>query len=80
MRIRLRLFSTIRKAIGQGDIEWRRPVQNTQQLWEALAKEHPELKPLSASRVVAVNQQHVPWDHPLKDGDEVAFFPPVSGG
>lgn len=70
----------MRKAIGQGEIEWHHPVANAQQLWEALAKQHPELKPLSASRVVAVNCQHVPLDHPLKDGDEVAFFPPVSGG
>jgi len=29
---------------------------------------------------VAVNQAYVPWDHPLKAGDEVAFFPPVTGG
>jgi len=29
---------------------------------------------------VAVNQMHVQPDHPLKDTDEVAFFPPVTGG
>ena len=29
---------------------------------------------------VAVNQAYVPWDHPLEAGDEVAFFPPVTGG
>lgn len=29
---------------------------------------------------VAVNQEHVQADHPLGDGDEVAFFPPVTGG
>jgi len=29
---------------------------------------------------VAVNQDHVNFDHVLKDGDEVAFFPPVTGG
>lgn len=28
----------------------------------------------------AVNQEHVSFDHPLQDGDEVAFFPPVTGG
>jgi molybdopterin converting factor subunit 1 len=28
----------------------------------------------------AVNQEYVPYDHPLRDGDEVAFFPPVTGG
>jgi sulfur-carrier protein len=28
----------------------------------------------------AVNQEHVPLDHPVAPGDEVAFFPPVTGG
>ena len=28
----------------------------------------------------AVNQEHVGFDHALTDGDEVAFFPPVTGG
>jgi len=29
---------------------------------------------------VAVNQDYVGFDHPVKDGDEIAFFPPVTGG
>ncbi len=28
----------------------------------------------------AVNQEHVGLDHVLDDDDEVAFFPPVTGG
>jgi sulfur-carrier protein len=28
----------------------------------------------------AVNREHVNWDAPVGDGDEVAFFPPVTGG
>ena len=33
------------------------------------------------SRVrVAVNQEHVRLDHPVRPDDEVAFFPPVTGG
>ncbi len=28
----------------------------------------------------AVNQVHVDLRHPVADGDEVAFFPPVTGG
>jgi len=30
--------------------------------------------------LVAVNQEMVEADHPVVDGDEVAFFPPVTGG
>ncbi len=29
---------------------------------------------------VAVNQEYVSLDHPVAAGDEVAFFPPVTGG
>jgi molybdopterin synthase sulfur carrier subunit len=29
---------------------------------------------------VAVNQDYVPWSHPVRDSDEIALFPPVTGG
>ena len=29
---------------------------------------------------VAINHQYAAWDSPVADGDEVAFFPPVTGG
>ena len=29
---------------------------------------------------VAVNQRHGGFDAPIADGDEIAFFPPVTGG
>ncbi len=29
---------------------------------------------------VAVNQEYVKMDHPVAAGDEIAFFPPVTGG
>ncbi|WP_085299798.1 molybdopterin synthase sulfur carrier subunit [Cognaticolwellia mytili] len=32
------------------------------------------------SLLVAVNQEVTDWSQPLKDGDEIAFFPPVTGG
>lgn len=37
---------------------------------------------LANSKVVkvAVNQEHVPYDHPISATDEVALFPPVTGG
>lgn len=38
-----------------------------------------ELAPTRAFRV-AVNQDVVMLDHPLQAGDEVAIFPPVTGG
>ena len=29
---------------------------------------------------VAVNEEYVGFDHPVRDADEVAIFPPVTGG
>jgi molybdopterin synthase sulfur carrier subunit len=37
------------------------------------------LRDLSVVRV-AVNQEYVRADHPVAPGDEVALFPPVTGG
>ncbi|HEY0521895.1 MAG TPA: molybdopterin converting factor subunit 1 [Stellaceae bacterium] len=37
------------------------------------------LNDLSVVRV-AVNQEYVPPGHPVRPGDEVALFPPVTGG
>ena len=35
---------------------------------------------LPANLLVAVNQEHSRFSDPVRDGDEVAFFPPVTGG
>ena len=37
------------------------------------------LRDLSVIRV-AVNHEYVGRDHPIRDGDEVGLFPPVTGG
>ena len=37
------------------------------------------LRDLSAIRV-AVNQNYVGPEHPVREGDEIAVFPPVTGG
>ena len=35
---------------------------------------------LPGNVLMAVNLEYVAADHPVEDGDEVAFFPPVTGG
>lgn len=57
--------------------------QNIDALISVLISEHgPEWeKTLRAPNlIVAVNREVVSLDHALRDGDEVAFFPPVTGG
>jgi len=70
----------MRQVVGQGELRWESSEADAEALWFALTERYPALKPLGDSRVLAVNHEHVPLDHPLQDGDEVAFFPPVSGG
>jgi molybdopterin converting factor small subunit len=50
------------------------------QLWETIAAELGE-QPVLPNRIrVAVNQQFAEPNVVLRDGDEVAFLPPISGG
>jgi molybdopterin synthase sulfur carrier subunit len=37
-------------------------------------------QPLPENVLAAVNMQYVSMDETVQDGDEVAFFPPVTGG
>ncbi len=47
-----------------------------------LVELHPEWSPFLANKklLVALNHEYVRGDVPLTTGDEVAFFPPVTGG
>jgi len=46
------------------------------EVWHRVAGD----KPMPDNTVCAVNQTQADSDHPVTDGDEVAFFPPVTGG
>jgi molybdopterin converting factor subunit 1 len=45
-----------------------------------VCQDHPRLRELASSLLVAVNTEYVSQDATLRDGDEVALIPPVSGG
>lgn len=49
------------------------------ELYRQLAETHRLGLAMTDMRA-AVNDEFVPWDHPLKDGDHIAFLPPMSGG
>jgi sulfur-carrier protein len=85
MAIRLRLFASIREQTGTEEEELALPagVQNLGQLRDILRARGPVwsecLDPTKSVRG-AVNQRMANDDEPIRDGDEIAFFPPVTGG
>jgi molybdopterin synthase sulfur carrier subunit len=69
--------------IGEEDVSPPAEVTTVAALVDWLAGRSPRHADALANRKVvrvAVNQEHVGPDHPVGPGDEVALFPPVTGG
>ncbi|RMF00803.1 MAG: molybdopterin converting factor [Chloroflexi bacterium] len=77
----MKLFARMRELVGAGALE-RDVAPNTSiaGLLEALKQEFPNLAAANPQTIIAVNQEFVDSSTVLADGDEVALFPPVSGG
>ena len=77
MSIKVKFFARMRDEAGisSAEIDFRENLK-PQDIWNELSKnkEYPE------SVMLAVNMEYVSGDPELKDGDEIAFFPPVTGG
>ncbi len=81
MRVRVRAFASLRQTLGASDLSLDLPTGATvAQLLERLRGDYPAVTPLLSRAIVAVNQDYTDRSHPLVSGDEVAIFPPVSGG
>jgi molybdopterin synthase sulfur carrier subunit len=81
MRVRVRLFASLREAAGEGEVDLELPAGATaEDAWDALARRHPALAARRARLTAAVNRRYVAFAETLQPGDEVVFVPPVSGG
>jgi molybdopterin converting factor subunit 1 len=77
----VKLFATLREKAGAGQVTVELPDGATVAALQArLAADFPALAGSLASCVVAVNQAFASAETPLRAGDEIALFPPVSGG
>ena len=77
--ITLRCFASVREALGTDCMQVELPVGSTiHGLREKLGEECPALLRLPVA--YAVNRAYARAESVLKDGDEVAFIPPISGG
>lgn len=78
MQLQLRYFASLRDAAGV-DAETVTHDGDAIALYGRLAQQHGFALPRDRVRV-AVNGEFVAWTQPLRDGDEVVFLPPMSGG
>jgi molybdopterin converting factor subunit 1 len=75
------LFARLRELTGASDLTRSIPDGSTAgDAWQALVTEFPSLADHTRSISVAVNEEYAKPATVLRDGDEVAFLPPVSGG
>jgi len=81
MQVRVRAFASLRQALGASELSLDLPTGATvAQLLERLGGDYPAVTSLLSRTIVAVNQDYTDRSHSLVSGDEIAIFPPVSGG
>jgi molybdopterin synthase catalytic subunit len=81
IKVRLLFFGAARDAAGHDEVELvlDSPATATTALADVL-KAYPQLSRFGRSLLFAVNQEYAVGDRAVRDGDELAVFPPVSGG
>ncbi len=69
-------FSSLRDQIGYGSAEVsKNDLSTVWDVWRTQTQQEPD-----ATVRAAVNGRYAPFDTLIEDGDEIAFFPPVTGG
>ncbi len=77
MSIKVRFFASLAETVGrrESELEFARDLTVTH-VWSALTGEAT----LPSGILCAVNHTYCELDQVLEDNDEVAYFPPVTGG
>ncbi|MFW5709243.1 MAG: molybdopterin converting factor subunit 1 [Chloroflexota bacterium] len=81
MKVRILFFATLKDRAGRSRLDLEIAEQATvDDVRQALIAQFPDMDVNLIHSVAAVNQEFATDTDVLRDGDEVAFFPPVSGG
>lgn len=77
MSIKVLYFASLKDRVGRSDdeLEIKTPL-TVLELWQQV---NPAVS-ITESMLTAINMEYVGLDAEVADGDEVAFFPPVTGG
>ena len=81
MGIHVKFFASMRDLMGddrdiESEIIKEKAINTVDDIWDYCA----EGKERSENVLIAVNMDYVNGQSQIKEGDEVAFFPPVTGG
>ena len=81
IRVRVLFFGAARELAGRDevDLNLHSPV-DAAAAFERILVEYPSLRRFGRSLLFAVNQEYAPRERVVCEGDELAIFPPVSGG
>jgi len=81
INVRVLFFGAARDAAGHGEVNLTLsgPASGASAFEQVLAA-YPALRRFGRSLLFAVNQEYASGDREVHDGDELAVFPPVSGG
>lgn len=82
MAVQVLYFASLKEALQcSGErIELPADIRSVSALRDHLIAQGREALATAKNLRVALNQEMVKMDAPLNDGDELAFFPPVTGG
>src|SRR5688572_13220125 len=82
MQIQVLLFATLKDLAGEKKIDLALPGETTsvKHVRQQLINRYPDMEANMKVALASVNEEFAFDADTVKDGDEVAFFPPVSGG
>jgi molybdopterin converting factor subunit 1 len=81
VRVTVKLFARLRDIAGAAELTREvAPGATVGAVWQGLAAEFPGLAQYERSISSAINADYSRMDAQVREGDEVAFLPPVSGG
>lgn len=79
--VRVLLFATYAEQAGRPQVDLTLPAPATvQDVLRRLRAALPAAERLPDQPLAAVNQVHARLSSPVRDGDEIAFLPPLAGG